>query len=165
MEKALSMKLKFDELDAKRAHAEWGCNCGPAALAAVLGKTLDEIRPFMGPFEQRSYTNISNMREAIAAAGGRIVRSYESWPPVGVGLVRIQWGGPWIANGKPARWAATATHWIAAYRTRESHLYVFDVNGGISNVPMVHGQSLTVGESKATERHQWLTSEVHSAIR
>lgn len=126
------MKLRFDEHDARRAFDEWGCNCGPSALAAALDKTLDEIRPHMGPFEQRGYTNVTNMRDAIASAGGRIVREYEpGWPPVGAGLVRIQWGGPWIIDGKPARWAARASHWVATVRTRESHLYVFDVNGGL----------------------------------
>lgn len=125
------MKLRFDEHDAKQAFTEWGCNCGPAALAATVGLTLDEVRPFMGPFEQRGYTNITNMREAIAAVGARISRCYESWPPVGIGLVRIQWGGPWIIDGKPARWAATATHWISTWRDQQSWLYVFDINGGI----------------------------------
>src|SRR4051812_12786361 len=125
------MKLRFDKPDAEQAHAEWGCNCGPSALAAALGLKLNEVRKVMGPFEQRGYTNITNMRESLAAAGGRITRCYESWPPVGIGLVRIQWGGPWIINGRPARWAATATHWIATDRDRESRLSIFDINGGI----------------------------------
>lgn len=128
------MQIKFDQKDVFRANDEWGCNCGPSALAAALGMTLDEVRSHMGPFEQRRYTNITNMREAIAKAGGCIVRAHEGWPPVGVGLVRIQWGGPWIIDGKPARWAATATHWIATYRDRGSWLWVFDINGGVRSV-------------------------------
>lgn len=125
------MLLKFDEHDAQRAYDEWGCNCGPSALAAALGMTLDEVRPHMGPFEQRGYTNVSNMQAAILSAGGRISRMYSSWGPVGSGVARIQWGGPWIIDGKPARWAARASHWVAWFRTRESHLYIFDINGGI----------------------------------
>src|SRR5262249_24538420 len=127
-------QLKFDQQTARRAYDEWGCNCGPSALAAVMGLSLDEIRPCMGPFEQRRYTNITKMREAIQAAGGRITRCYKSWPVAGYGLVRIQWGGPWILNGKPARWAARATHWIATFRDCGSNLYIFDVNGGIRGV-------------------------------
>lgn len=127
-------QLAFDENDAQRAYETWGCSCGPAALAAVMGMTLDEVRPHMGPFEQRGYTNVTNMRESVASAGGRIVRTYQGWPPVGVGLCRIQWGGPWIVDGKPQRWAATASHWIATYRNSGSWLYVFDINGGLRNV-------------------------------
>ena len=128
------MKLRFNQEDAQWAFDEWGCNCGPSALAAALGMTLDEIRPHMGPFESRGYTNVTNMRKAIQSAGARIVRSGNGWPPVGFGVVRIQWGGPWIMDGKPARWAACATHWVASFRTAGSHLYVFDVNGGLMSV-------------------------------
>lgn len=124
------MKLLFGSDEARKAYEEWGCNCGPAALAAAMGKTLDEIRPHLGPFEQRGYMNVTNMRESIRAAGGAIEREYKGWPPVGTGLVRIQWGGPWIIDGKPARWAATASHWVATYRDAASWFYVFDVNGG-----------------------------------
>ncbi len=126
------LRLQFTRDDAQRSHDAWGCNCGPAALAAAMNMTLDEIRPHMGAFEKRGYTNVTNMREAIASAGGRIAQDYRrNWPPIGIGLVRIQWGGPWIINGKTARWAATATHWVATVRTRESFLYVFDINSGL----------------------------------
>lgn len=125
------MKLKFDHTDARLACDAWGCNCGPAALAAATAKTLDDVRPFLGAFESRGYMNITMMREAIDRVGWRIVRSGTSWPVEGVGLVRIQWGGPWIIGGKPARWASTATHWVATYRHTSSHLYVFDINGGL----------------------------------
>lgn len=127
----MTATLRFGGADVIRASADWGCNCGPAALAFALGMTLDEVRPHMGPFEQRGYTNVSNMREAICSAGGRIVRSFEGWPPVGVGLVRIQWGGPWIIDGKPARWAARASHWVAPQRVGGSRLNIFDINGGL----------------------------------
>ena len=46
-------------------------------------------------------------------------------------LVRIMWGGPWIVNGKPQRWAARQTHWICTYRDDTGADMVFDVNGGI----------------------------------
>lgn len=123
--------LRFTQGDSVRAYSDWGCNCGPAALAFALRMTLDEIRQHMGPFEQRGYTNVTNMRESLSSAGGRITRTYEGWPPDGIGLVRIQWGGPWIIGGKPARWAARATHWVASQRVCGSRLNVFDINGGL----------------------------------
>lgn len=137
-----TVKLKFDEHDARKANDEWGCNCGPSALAAAFDLSLDEVRSHMGPFEVRGYTNITNMRNAIASVGGVVARQYDGWPPVGRGLVRIQFGGPWIINGKPAMWAAKATHWIATYRTEGSWLYVFDINSGI--VPVSTWEEETV---------------------
>lgn len=128
--RAEHLRPRFNEADAMGASAAWGCNCGPAALAFVMGLTLDEVRPHMGPFEQRGYTNVTNMRESLRSVGGSIDRVYEGWPPTGLGLIRIQWGGPWIIDGNPARWAARATHWVASQRTGGSHLYVFDINGG-----------------------------------
>ena len=156
------MKLYFGEQDVIRANKQWGCNCGPAALAAALGLTLEQVRPFMGPFELRGYTNVINMRQSIAEAGGSIVRTYEGWPPIGVGIVRIQWGGPWIINGKPARWAARQSHWVATWRNPQSWLYVFDVNAGLqpidvwedSVVPAIV-QSIKRADGKWTISHSW----------
>lgn len=156
------MKLLFGSDDCRKAHDDWGCNCGPAALAFALGKTLDEIRPFLGPFEDRRYMNITNMRNSISDAGGRVTREYKGWPPVGVGLVRVQWGGPWIIDGKPARWAATATHWVATYRDPQSWLYVFDVNGGLKLadqwekeiVPLIVA-SIKRADGRWTISHSW----------
>ena len=31
---------RFTLSDAERAYDDWGCNCGPAALAAICGMTL-----------------------------------------------------------------------------------------------------------------------------
>lgn len=155
-------RLAFDSDDAQRAYDAWGCNCGPAALAFALGKTPDEVRPFLGPFEQRGYMNVTMMREAIPKAGGQIVRTYQSWPVQGIGLVRIQWGGPWIINGRPARWAATNTHWVATWRSAGSWLYVFDINGGLMLVDQWESEvasriiaSIKRADGKWTISHSW----------
>jgi hypothetical protein len=34
------MNLRFTAVDAERASDEWGCNCGPSALAAITGRSL-----------------------------------------------------------------------------------------------------------------------------
>jgi hypothetical protein len=122
--------LAFSAADAIFAHAEWGANCGPAALAACLGVSLDTIRPHLGDFERRGYMNVSMMRDAIERPGFRLIdspRDAESFPAHG--LVRIQWGGPWIGDGVSQRWAARATHWIAT-KTLDDQPWVFDINGG-----------------------------------
>lgn len=118
--------LAFSEADADRAHAEWGANCGPAAIAAACGLTLDAVRPHLGDFESRKYMNVLMVKAAIDSLGFSH-RSIDSWPVHGV--VRIQWGGPWIQDGAPQRWASCATHWIAA-KSFASDSWIFDVNGG-----------------------------------
>ena len=38
---------RFSLSDAERVQDEWGANCGPGAVAAICGLTLDELRPHM----------------------------------------------------------------------------------------------------------------------
>lgn len=93
---------RFSVDDAQAAADEWGFNCGPAALCAITGKTPSEIRPFMGEFEQKGYTNPTLMKQCLARLG-------IAWKPIPLdrwpmwGLVRIQWGGPWMKEGVPIR--------------------------------------------------------------
>lgn len=122
--------LAFSHEDAQRAHEEWGCNRGPAALAACLGWTLDQVRPHLGDFDAKRYMNVSMMRSAVQSAGFDVTPwNFKPGWILRHGLVRIQWGGPWILDGKPARWAAYATHWIAG-KLHEGVPWVFDINGG-----------------------------------
>jgi hypothetical protein len=58
---------RFTEADANRAHDEWGANCGPGAIAAILALTLDELRPYMGDFESKRYTNPTLMWATVRA--------------------------------------------------------------------------------------------------
>jgi hypothetical protein len=46
------------------------------------------------------------------------------------GLVRIQWTGPWTADGMNPKWAWTHTHWIASLPPNGVSS-VFDINGGL----------------------------------
>lgn len=46
-----------------------------------------------------------------------------------MGLARIQWHGPWTADGANPRWAYRHTHWIASLRF-DCEWWVFDINGG-----------------------------------
>lgn len=127
--------LFFDQDDAQAAWEEWHCNCGPSALAAVLGLTLDEVRPLLGDFENKRYMSPTMMQSAIERAGRKVAK-YELglWkePCVRIHrcLVRIQWTGPWTAPGANPRWAYRQTHWIAAFYV-DDRLQIFDVNGGM----------------------------------
>lgn len=127
---------KFTEADAQRAAEKWGANCGPGALAAICGLTLDQVRPFLIGFDQKRYTNPAMMYEALArlrSAG--LLRRYEAvsgssptwprWPRLG--LVRVQWEGPWTQPGVPIRARYRYTHWIGA-ATVNGGVGVFDIN-------------------------------------
>jgi len=103
------MTLRFNLADMERASYDWGCNCGPSALAAVTGRTLDEIRPLMGDFEKKHYTNPTLMFDSLKRTGAAW------WKIEGIpthGLLRIQWEGPWTDPGVPIRARYRHTHWI-----------------------------------------------------
>ena len=116
---------RFTADDVERAYEEWGCNCGPASLAAIMGLTLDEVHPLMGDFESKGYTNPTLMRESVKRCNKpwRYVKA--PWPLYG--LVRIQWGGPWCKPGVPLRAAYRHTHWIGCW-SRGDGIGVFDIN-------------------------------------
>jgi hypothetical protein len=121
---------RFTWKDADRAWNEWGCNCGPSAIAAICGLTLDEVRPHMGDFEKKRYTNPTLMWSALRSIG--VCFTYRgghlgigAWPRHG--LARIQWEGPWTDPGANPRWAYRQTHWVAAAR-HNGEIGIFDVN-------------------------------------
>lgn len=126
---------RFSIDDANRAYDEWGANCGPGAIAAIIGKALDEIRPHLGDFETKGYTNPTLMWSALQSLGVKF-RIQNRSPSLPVhGLARIQWEGPWTNPGVPIRARYRHTHWIAAVRdTRPEDTpgweepLVFDIN-------------------------------------
>lgn len=102
--------------------ASWGANCGPVALSGMIGKPLAEIRPLVGDF--KGYMNARDMIAAIRAAGhdGQLVKVEPTWR--GIGLVRIQFEGPWTKPGVPAAAALKHTHWVGSCGPE----HVLDVN-------------------------------------
>lgn len=134
--------LTFSQHDAQVACDEWGCNCGPTALAFALQTTLDMVRPLLGGFEARHYVNPTMMKRALDTINRRFVnvrppaidQMFDEHPYQGhMALVRIQWTGPWTAKGANPRWAYRHTHWIATWTERGVPL-LFDCNGGIQTI-------------------------------
>src|SRR5262249_23228130 len=119
----------------KAAHAAWGCNCGPSALAFALQKKLDEVRPALPLFAERRYTNPTMMRAPLAHFAPPLVVCRAPLKSdlfhALVALVRVQWRGPWT-DPQPTKWAARYTHWFVTWLEGESRL-VFDCNGGIQH--------------------------------
>jgi hypothetical protein len=137
--------LRFTLDDVQRGAEEWGLNCGPAAIAAIAGTTLDELRPHLGDFESKRYTNptlmwsiLNNLKlrwRNILTQCSSENQGMLAWPSFG--LARIQWEGPWTAPGVPMRVRYRHTHWVAVvtdsgwYNNMEpgsSEPNIFDVN-------------------------------------
>lgn len=125
----------FTPEQANRAVEAWGANCGPGALAAIFNMTLDEVRPHLGDFESKGYTNPTLMFAALDSLGiakwncrmASKVLGPVGWPKHG--LARIQWEGPWTRPGVPARVAYRHTHWVAARRYEPTDsMAIFDIN-------------------------------------
>jgi hypothetical protein len=120
--------LRFTADDAQRAFDVWGSNCGPGAIAAIMGMTLDELRPYLGDFERKHYTNPTLMRETLERLGRpyRYLKHPLTWPQYG--LARIQWHGPWMRPEVPMRARYRHTHWVGAWSTVTRGISIFDIN-------------------------------------
>lgn len=126
----------YTPLDLAKAIKKWGANCGPAALAAVVGCPLSIIRDWFPSFVAKGYVNPTQMTAAIAASGRRAVLtawSPETWgrksPKHGVAF--LQFKSPSI-DALPVRVQYQHTHWIATHGLA-GRLYpemVFDINAG-----------------------------------
>lgn len=129
LERRVRRHPRFTIDDAQRAGDEWGFNCGPGALCAVLHLTPEELRPMMGDFERKGYTNPSLMLDVLKRCGAVFRQMYRSdepgeMPRLQHGLIRVQWGGPWTKPGVPMAARYRQTHWIAMRDGGE----VFDIN-------------------------------------
>lgn len=121
--------IAFTRDEAQAAAEEWGFNCGPGALCAVTGLTPAQIRPLMGDFEKKGYTNPTLMTEVLVRLRLTFRQTYRGDKPekrVHAGplsLVRVQWAGRWTDPGVPMRARYRHTHWVAVDGEE-----VFDIN-------------------------------------
>lgn len=117
------------------ARNEWGCNCGPAALAFAAQRSLDDVRGKIPGFETKGFTTPTMMRAGLAALGvaadevpARREEMFADQPA----LVFIQFTGPWTEPGANPRWAYTHTHWIGTLGPAAAS-WTFDVNCGVTS--------------------------------
>jgi hypothetical protein len=141
----------FGPSKAQEAYEAWGANCGPNALAIMLGVTLDDVRYAIPDFDAKRYTSPSMMSAALKNlwVSFREASPIETWevsPPRSAipaaslfpkplpalithrfpiyGLARIQWHGPWMKEGVPIAARYRQTHWVGsmvAHVTRVNH--------------------------------------------
>jgi len=104
--------LRFGAEDSEQANEDWGANCGPHSLAAISGKTLEEVRWCL--FDFRGYMTPTDIE-------GALCRLQSSWRrTIGLktkrlcnGVNRIQFEGSWLNPGVNPKAAYAHTHWIA----------------------------------------------------
>jgi hypothetical protein len=92
-----------------------------------MGMMLEEVRPHLGDFERKGYTNPKLMFETLDRIGRPRRRIGRQLP--NFGLVLIQWEGPWTEPGVPPRAAYRHTHWVGwCTKSRYGDEAAFDVN-------------------------------------
>ncbi len=108
-------KLMFTNADSSRAHREWGANCGPHALAAAIGFTLDQVRGCIPAHCRGKGMKGADMEAALTAA------RKECWLKHGLrtnklceGINSIVWPKRWLAAGIPLGTAGDY-HFIAHF--------------------------------------------------
>ncbi len=124
---------RFTLEDAETA-GDWRFNCGPASICAVASMTPDELRPKLLDFERKGYTNPTLMWDVLRGLGMRWLTLTASWDNLtghgadsAIGLMRVQWGGPWTKDGVPMAARYRHTHWVAWWRF-DGTVFIFDVN-------------------------------------
>lgn len=137
------LMLRFTRDDAEAAAVAWGCNCGPAALAAMLNKTLNEVRPHIPDFDKKRFTNPTMMHVALRSLGADVQTGVappwgsEAFPSNGAGwpkdgLARIQWEGSWMNPGVPIPARYARTHWVGVRAIWSgagmTQVSIFDIN-------------------------------------
>lgn len=145
---------RFTIEEAMRATDEWGCNCGPAAIAGICNLTLDQVRPHMGGFETKRYTNPTMMFNALSSlgVGWSLTTDQPNWPCYG--LARIQWEGPWTKPGVPMRARYRHTHWVGACQLAPDNIGIFDINC------IANGSGWTDLKSWSDNLVPWLLEEI-----
>lgn len=129
--------IRFSLTDALEASFRFGFNCGPAAIAAILNRTPDEVRPHLGLFEAKKHMNSAEVEWSLISLGCKTYsrrlpnRESPSLDLPSPSVVRVQWGGSWLKPGVHKGAAAQRTHWIA-HRFHAGSAWIYDVNSGWS---------------------------------
>jgi hypothetical protein len=80
----------------------------------------------MGDFESKNYTNPRLMLSALKSLEQKYSVNKVLWPKLG--LVRVQWCGPWTKDGVSPRAKLRHTHWIGAQALPYDDVWIFDIN-------------------------------------
>ena len=113
--------LRFSAKDARRAHETKGCNCGPGALAALAGVSLEEAIALLPGFERNGRATKPEMLRAALDKLSIQYTEIDGWP--NCGFVLLGWLGP-CEDGTGGY--HNVAHWIAV-----SGNSIFDFNAAL----------------------------------
>jgi hypothetical protein len=113
--------------DLIEANGAWKANCGPSALAAVLGVPLRQVRAAFPSFPAKPWTTPTSMAAALAAQGlhHRVQQGMPRGDVHGVAFLQLR--GTW--DSAPERAQYRHTHWVGLHRDG-GVLSVYDCNAG-----------------------------------
>jgi hypothetical protein len=100
----------FTAQESQQAHALWQANCGPHALAAACGKSLDDVHKVLPNF--RGWMSPYHLENALDQLNFGWQVEPNPFEPKD-GILRIQWHGPWLSHERHPREAWPHTHWVA----------------------------------------------------
>lgn len=117
--------VRFGRSEWLAAYRSWGMNCGPGALAGVLGLLPDQAHALLPHFARKGFTTEWMMEEALRTARIPWRPDPGIWPAYG--LARVLWRGPWWDDPKPfAR--EYHSHWVGVRGRNGSPDEIFDIN-------------------------------------
>lgn len=109
--------LAYDLAQSLDANANWDATCGPHALAAAIGATLEQLRPIFAVCSYKGWTSPAIMEKALRFAQvAWSVHELKTQEPGHSSILRVQWEGSWLNPGVPIAAAYAHTHWIAHKR-------------------------------------------------
>lgn len=166
------------------ANKDWGCNCGPTALAFALQKDLETVRKavFEVGFYEKRYMNPTMMKRAIEILGATFcnvkcpVRNsgggldVEPMFPLSeymseLSFVRVQWTGPWTQPGVNPRAAYGFTHWCVTWTERNVPL-VFDCNSGITGLSEWENETVPrIAETIPRADGNWFPTHIWRVVK
>lgn len=109
--------------DLDEAVKNWDANCGPIALAAIIGEKMAVVKKHLLRWNRRKpYMNPSDMKASLLSMGKPFALFKDTKKTLlpKHGLAFIQWCGPWESH---AFAAYGHTHWVASDQGE-----VFDIN-------------------------------------
>jgi hypothetical protein len=104
-------KPTFVPWDIEVARINFKANCGPSAFAAITKNQVCRVLQYFPHFRDHQSTNLTEMTNALGAAGYVTEIRKQIFPQHGLAL--IQFLGPWTERHFFSRWSLIHTHWIA----------------------------------------------------
>lgn len=106
--------LRFTAADSEAANKAWKATCGPHSIAAACALTLDQVRAALDGYKGwMSPTQITATLRKLDRPFSLVANLKTK--ELCEGISRIQWEGPWLNPGVPARVAYFHTHYVAHF--------------------------------------------------